>query len=54
VGKPEGKRPVGGPLRRWMNNTVKPVLNGNLTSAEKCSGHLRFRLRQVLPYQDGS
>jgi hypothetical protein len=25
VGKPEGKRPLGGPRRRWMNN-VKIVL----------------------------
>jgi hypothetical protein len=28
-----------------------PWLNGNLASAEKCSGPLRFRLRQVLLYQ---
>jgi hypothetical protein len=27
-----------------------PWLNGNLASAEKCSGPLRFRLRQVLLY----
>jgi hypothetical protein len=27
-----------------------PWLNGNLASAEKYSGHLRFRLRQVLLY----
>ena len=27
-----------------------PWLNGNLTLAEKCSGPLRFRLRQVLLY----
>ena len=28
-----------------------PWLNGNLALAEKCSGPLRFRLRQVLLYQ---
>jgi hypothetical protein len=28
-----------------------PRLNGNLASAEKCSGLLRFRLRQVLLYK---
>jgi len=27
-----------------------PWLNGNLALAEKCSGPLRFRLRQVLLY----
>jgi hypothetical protein len=27
-----------------------PWLNGNLASEEKCSGPLRFRLRQVLLY----
>jgi hypothetical protein len=27
-----------------------PCLNGNLASEEKCSGPLRFRLRQVLLY----
>jgi len=27
-----------------------PRLNGNLALAEKCSGPLRFRLRQVLLY----
>jgi len=29
-----------------------PWLNGNLALAEKCSGPLRFRLRQVLLYYD--
>ena len=28
-----------------------PWLNGNLALAEKCSGPLRFRLRQVLLYK---
>jgi hypothetical protein len=28
-----------------------PWINGNLASAEKCSGPLRFRLRQVLLYR---
>jgi hypothetical protein len=31
-----------------------PWLNGNLASAEKCSGPLRFRLRHVLLYQESS
>jgi hypothetical protein len=29
-----------------------PWLNGNLALAEKCSGTLRFRLRQVLLYKN--
>jgi hypothetical protein len=28
VGKPEGKRSFGRPIRRWEDNTVKPVLSG--------------------------
>jgi hypothetical protein len=28
MGKPEGKRGLGRPRRRWEDNTVKPVLNG--------------------------
>jgi hypothetical protein len=44
-------------LMQLGKNTVKPLLNGtifrfneNLASAEKYSGHLRFRLRQFLLY----
>jgi hypothetical protein len=56
-------------LQEVTANTVKPVLNGNifrsrdyhsipslngnLASAENCSGPLRFRLRQVLLYNEG-
>jgi hypothetical protein len=34
----------------WLNYYSIPWLNGNLASAEKFSGPLRFRLRQVLLY----
>jgi hypothetical protein len=34
----------------WLNYYSIPWLNGNLASAEKFSGPLRFRLRQLLLY----
>jgi hypothetical protein len=34
----------------WLNYYSIPWLNGNLVSAEKFSGPLRFRLRRVLLY----
>jgi hypothetical protein len=52
---------LNGPFIKWnfvLNGNIFrshdshsiPWLNGNLASAEKCSGPLRFRLRQVLLY----
>jgi hypothetical protein len=31
VGKPEGKRPLGRPKRRWMNNNKKGILEIGLS-----------------------
>jgi hypothetical protein len=38
TGKPEGKRPLGGPRRRWVNNVLKDL--GEMVWTES----VRFRI----------
>jgi hypothetical protein len=44
IGKPEGKRPLGRPRRRWINNIKMDLLEISL-NVEDCIGLVRDRYR---------
>jgi hypothetical protein len=48
VGKPEGKRPLGRPRRRWMDNIKMDLLETGLNVVDCGLGQDRYRWRALV------